>query len=145
MEKLGRNAPCHCGSGKKYKKCCLAKDEAANPAPPPAPTGTWVFDDDDEWNKLDELSNSVIDLIGEKRFDEALAVSARLLKEYPEVVDGLHRFGMIYAAMGNHALAAEYYRKAFAYVSDPVRNTEYENHEYFLEKAIEQEKLTEQP
>jgi hypothetical protein len=26
---LGRNDPCHCGSGKKYKKCCLAKDEEA--------------------------------------------------------------------------------------------------------------------
>jgi hypothetical protein len=25
--KLGRNDPCHCGSGKKYKACCLAKDE----------------------------------------------------------------------------------------------------------------------
>ena len=23
----GRNDPCHCGSGKKYKHCCLAKDE----------------------------------------------------------------------------------------------------------------------
>ncbi len=28
--KVGRNAPCPCGSGKKYKKCCLEKDEAAN-------------------------------------------------------------------------------------------------------------------
>jgi uncharacterized protein YecA (UPF0149 family) len=27
--KISRNAPCPCGSGKKYKKCCLAKDEAA--------------------------------------------------------------------------------------------------------------------
>lgn len=26
-EKLGRNDPCHCGSGKKYKKCHLQKDE----------------------------------------------------------------------------------------------------------------------
>ncbi|WP_202927979.1 YecA family protein [Cyclobacterium roseum] len=25
--KIGRNDPCHCGSGKKYKKCCLHKDE----------------------------------------------------------------------------------------------------------------------
>ncbi len=25
--KVGRNDPCHCGSGKKYKKCCLPKDE----------------------------------------------------------------------------------------------------------------------
>jgi uncharacterized protein YchJ len=21
--KIGRNEPCHCGSGKKYKKCCI--------------------------------------------------------------------------------------------------------------------------
>jgi hypothetical protein len=26
---LGRNDPCHCGSGKKYKQCCLGKDEEA--------------------------------------------------------------------------------------------------------------------
>ena len=24
-EKIGRNAPCPCGSGKKYKKCCIDK------------------------------------------------------------------------------------------------------------------------
>lgn len=28
MIKLGRNEPCHCGSGKKYKKCHLAADQA---------------------------------------------------------------------------------------------------------------------
>jgi hypothetical protein len=27
MVELGRNEPCHCGSGKKYKKCHLLKDE----------------------------------------------------------------------------------------------------------------------
>jgi hypothetical protein len=30
--KIGRNDPCHCGSGLKYKKCCNAKDEAARSA-----------------------------------------------------------------------------------------------------------------
>jgi len=29
MAKPGRNDPCHCGSGKKYKKCCQPKEEAA--------------------------------------------------------------------------------------------------------------------
>lgn len=29
MEKIGRNDPCPCGSGKKYKKCHLAADESA--------------------------------------------------------------------------------------------------------------------
>src|SRR5437762_997100 len=33
--KAGRNDPCPCGSGKKYKKCCWSKDqeEAARAAP----------------------------------------------------------------------------------------------------------------
>jgi tetratricopeptide (TPR) repeat protein len=31
MNKPGRNDPCPCGSGKKYKKCCLSRDEAARP------------------------------------------------------------------------------------------------------------------
>src|SRR3954452_16556099 len=38
--KVGRNDPCPCGSGKKYKKCCLVKDQEAsssqtNVIPPP--------------------------------------------------------------------------------------------------------------
>lgn len=28
MAKIGHNAPCPCGSGKKYKYCCLRKDRA---------------------------------------------------------------------------------------------------------------------
>ena len=28
----GRNEPCHCGSGKKYKNCCLKKDQEADRA-----------------------------------------------------------------------------------------------------------------
>jgi hypothetical protein len=31
-QKLGRNDPCHCGSGRKYKNCHAAKDEAGGPA-----------------------------------------------------------------------------------------------------------------
>ena len=35
-DKVGRNAPCPCGSGRKYKKCCLGKDDG--PAQGPAET-----------------------------------------------------------------------------------------------------------
>ncbi len=47
MKKVGRNEPCPCGSGKKYKKCCLAKDEAeALREEVAAPTGEpRAFDD----------------------------------------------------------------------------------------------------
>lgn len=27
-DKLQRNDPCHCGSGKKYKNCCQQKDQS---------------------------------------------------------------------------------------------------------------------
>ena len=33
--KVGRNDPCPCGSGKKYKHCCYAKDSVKHEAPEP--------------------------------------------------------------------------------------------------------------
>ena len=30
-QKIGRNAPCPCGSGKKFKKCCYGKDRFNQP------------------------------------------------------------------------------------------------------------------
>jgi hypothetical protein len=39
--RIGRNEPCPCGSGKKYKKCCLAKDESR----PNEPAGAELFAD----------------------------------------------------------------------------------------------------
>ncbi len=32
MSKPGRNDPCHCGSGQKYKKCHLSADDTAKSA-----------------------------------------------------------------------------------------------------------------
>lgn len=32
-EKVGRNDPCPCGSGKKYKACCLKKETSATYTP----------------------------------------------------------------------------------------------------------------
>jgi hypothetical protein len=26
FRKIGRNEPCYCGSGKKFKKCCISKE-----------------------------------------------------------------------------------------------------------------------
>ncbi len=37
LAETGRNDPCPCGSGKKYKKCHLASDETTAVAPPEAP------------------------------------------------------------------------------------------------------------
>ena len=53
MTKTGRNAPCPCGSGKKYKKCCLETDLAEERSPPPVVEeaeeigGTEVIEDEE--------------------------------------------------------------------------------------------------
>ena len=109
MVKIGRNAPCPCGSGKKYKKCCLAVQEKKRPAPVKKQRFVPVF------TELDQLSNSVVDLIKQKNLDDAEAVSQRLLDEYPDQIDGLNRLAMVYEARGEKRKAAEYFRKAYRF------------------------------
>jgi len=125
MGKPGRNDPCPCGSGKKYKKCCLAVEAARRtppPAPPPAPAPpTWqhpyCFTDDDD--DLDDLSNSVVDLIQAGKLDEADHASRELLRRYPEQIDGHERLGAVYKARGERKLAAAHLRQAAAMAYTP--------------------------
>ncbi len=46
MKKLERNDPCHCGSGKKYKKCCLEADEETSLSVPEFMSKSDDFEDD---------------------------------------------------------------------------------------------------
>lgn len=151
---IGRNDPCPCQSGKKYKKCCLPAHEARaqerrtneqrNPvqrldvaAVARALAPMLAFDDDG----LADLSNSAVDLANDGRLEEALAVCARLLAEFPDVVDGLERSAMVHAKMGHHALAADFYRQAFDFVNDPSRSDDHEEHDYYREQADKQQRL----
>jgi hypothetical protein len=151
VTQVGRNDPCPCGSGKKYKKCCLAKDEesvreraravreaehdretvmrelAARRATRAQPASvakqpTWWLEEDD----LTELTNSVIDLIDERRYDDALVACERLLHDYPEVHDGFERSALVHDALGNHALAADFWQKAVDFVEHPDRRYAYD-------------------
>lgn len=154
MATIGRNRPCPCGSGKKYKLCCLPADDqrqaaerpaVPRPAPrpavlasrPAAPQPVYVLEDDG----LDELSNSVLDLVRTGRFDEALAACRRLLEEFPDVVDGFERSGMVHAKMGNHTRAADFYRKALDFVTHPSRRDDYDDADFFREQVEKEERL----
>jgi tetratricopeptide (TPR) repeat protein len=64
------------------------------------------------YTELDQLSNSVVDLIAQKKLDEAEAVSHRLLVDYPDQIDGLDRLAQVYEARYEKEKAIEYYRKA---------------------------------
>jgi len=108
VTKTGRNDPCPCGSGKKYKKCCLGRT-AADPRPPsPGAAGDLAAD----LERLDALANRVPDLLARGRLAEAEKVALRLLAEYPDEPDGLERTAEVLEAQGEDAEAAAYYRRA---------------------------------
>jgi tetratricopeptide (TPR) repeat protein len=139
----------------KYKKCCLPLHEAyaaeqrkaadlRNAAETPAFTDVMralepLFASDDDG--LAELSNSAVDLAHDGEFEQALAVCARLLSDFPEVVDGLERSAMVHAKMGHHALAADYYRQALDFVNHPSRREDYEDRDYYRIQAEKQQRL----
>lgn len=123
MVKINRNAPCSCGSGKKYKRCCLSRDQEAaaqhrehaiseeSPSLPPVV----LLDDDDN---LEQLSNSVVDLIQEGRLDEAEEACRQLKREFPDVIDWIERTGAVHEARGETDKAIDYYRRCLQYIDD---------------------------
>lgn len=106
MAKVGRNAPCPCGSGKKYKKCCLLRQDGKTRSAGLQMRFIPVY------TELDQLSNSVVDLIAQNKLDEAEAVSRKLLVDYPDQIDGFERLAQVYEARDEKEKAVEYYRKA---------------------------------
>ena len=129
MAKIGRNQPCPCGSGKKYKVCCLQKDEAATGKVVAAKVGPGLPNcitraapgsglPDIEWDDigLDDASNGVVDLIRAGKLDQAEQAARALLVRYPGVVDGYDRLGMVFDARGDRKQAAHYYAKAVAFI-----------------------------
>lgn len=139
MSKIGRNDPCPCGSGKKYKRCCLPKHEAAAAERAAAaaqaaarlPPPVFAWDDDG----LDEASNRVVDLVHEDKLEEAEQAARDLLARYPDVHDGFERLAMVYEARGDRTQAAEYYRKALAFMRENADNYDAEAIDWMREKA----------
>jgi tetratricopeptide (TPR) repeat protein len=60
----------------------------------------------------------VVDLIHAGNLDEAERAAYVLLERFPDVHDGYDRLGMICEARGDHAKAAEYYRKVIAFARE---------------------------
>jgi tetratricopeptide (TPR) repeat protein len=68
------------------------------------------------WDGLEAASNNVTDLIQEERLDEAEKAAHELLDQYPDVHDGYDYIGRVYETRGEKLKAAEYYRKAAAFI-----------------------------
>ncbi len=131
MRRPGRNDPCPCRSGKKYKRCCLPADEAAERAlrqVAEAEAKAQLLADQErdraileaasaayeEDRALVDESNAAVDLINAGRLDEAETAARLLIEHYPEATDGLERLGHVYEARGDMKTAAKHYREALA-------------------------------
>jgi tetratricopeptide (TPR) repeat protein len=138
MDKTGRNDPCPCGSGKKYKKCCLSKHQAdqrrqlaeqqaerdqrtadhrsslreVRAAITARLAGIAEVDDD----PLIAASNAVVELIHAGKLDEAEHAARDLLARFPDVHDGYDRLGMVHEARGENRQAADCYRRVIAFI-----------------------------
>jgi tetratricopeptide (TPR) repeat protein len=144
MAKPGRNDPCPCGSGNKYKKCCLAKEEAvareqlakAEARRAKSATETAAAhrlhlrevkaaiaaslsgaEDADE-DELTIASNAAAELVRAGKLDEAEQAARDLLLLFPDVHDGYDRLGMVYEARGDKQKAADCYRKVIAFIKE---------------------------
>lgn len=140
MGKPGRNDPCPCGSGQKYKKCRAEKDAASESGRLAqntasivaqgarhragvqeygefhAATRAGVLDADDD--ALTRDSNAVLDLIKAGQLEKAEAAARALLEQYPQVHDGYTRLGKVFEARGDRAQAANWYRRSVQFMHE---------------------------
>ena len=96
VERIGRNEPCPCGSGKKYKKCCYEKDRARLLDSSPVPGLTQA-----ELRQQPELGLTVERVNGMRSYElcklDALKVPTGVRFPYS---DQLVTFGLLEQAVG---------------------------------------------
>jgi hypothetical protein len=120
---VGRNDPCPCGSGKKYKKCCHGKDEQVIPGRGAAEASESLRQtlEDRQFNSLEEVQAFVeqhTQQQNQRALDEFHGLSRLLnfpftspqLVHFPEVLDTgpkapiLTLFGLLVGAIGEQGL-----------------------------------------
>lgn len=96
--KPSRNDPCPCGSGKKFKHCCLGNSAVKNnrpsaPAIHQAMQTAWMYQ-------------------RTGRYTEAEALSHQIIQALPNHPDALHLLGVLALQYGNTEVAASYFERA---------------------------------
>jgi protein O-GlcNAc transferase len=100
--KVGRNDPCPCGSGKKYKQCCQLKESAAR-------TPTPVVDDATRRKLMDAFTR-----YQQGQLEEVQQICRRLLQGNPLQPDAMHLMGLVAHQQGRPAEALEQIDRALA-------------------------------
>ncbi len=127
MEKVGRNEPCPCGSGKKFKRCCVEQAEVESRISrltaerdrlvaqrESAERELAALAEEAELTELELRTESVLELIEAGRVAEAETTAQQLLLEFPEDTVVIERLAQVYEAKGESYSAAEQYRRGVA-------------------------------
>jgi hypothetical protein len=126
MSKVGRNDPCPCGSGKKYKACCLNKDEAERRIERRASNAALnaqVQSDYEAFNDLMDRSEesqdaaaSIWALIEAKQFDLAEQATQEYIAYFVESPIGFDLMSYICEARGELSQAAQWLGKVIDFM-----------------------------
>ncbi|MCE5336631.1 MAG: SEC-C domain-containing protein [Desulfobacteraceae bacterium] len=104
LSRTGRNDPCPCGSGKKYKKCCLPRHEEARSSMPPDQLQAMEARAREK-EKLEKEVQRGFEMIFSLEFDRAVQYAKKQLQTYPED-DRFHDILQItLMAMGDYGAA----------------------------------------
>jgi hypothetical protein len=111
---IGRNDSCHCGSGRKYKKCHLAADTAPSHAAASEQT-----------SPLHQLDERVVDDIHHflrQRFPDELFEEAEVLSSHPRMMLQLAAPWLAYVSRYEGASGAEWYQRERGWALAPSVN-----------------------
>jgi hypothetical protein len=130
--KIGRNAPCPCGSGKKYKHCCLDRQTVAGHAAPTGKAETRPARKAEQ-SRLIKRIEKAFGLLHSGRHTEAIDQASTLILRYPNE-DRLHDIlatGHLYAGqfkaaidICRHRLAVAEAEKAYFIAHGQYRDSE---------------------
>jgi tetratricopeptide (TPR) repeat protein len=105
MNQVGRNDPCPCGSGIKYKKCCMSGSAIASKA----------------LNQDDEIRALAYKNMSDEKWSEAIALFKSILDKVTDQWLILEAIAACYDGLDNYLAAAEFYEKALAVCPDNRR------------------------
>lgn len=138
VRKVGRNDPCPCGSGKKYKKCCMALHEEARKTLP-----------QDELHKLEErlqkrekLQEDIhkgFQALMEESYGKARKLAEHLLEKFPED-DRLHDI-VVAACLGQGDYDAAFYRARTRYQVAVEEKDFFQENGYHKREGLERTQL----
>ena len=139
MAKPGRNDRCPCGSGKKYKVCCLTRDEAAEHERLAAQqaerderdaakrlelrkvrdaiAANFATSLDDGEGDLEETVNAALRFVHEGKLEQIETAARHLMERYPDIPDGWEFLGHVHEKRGENREAVACYRRVLEIIN----------------------------